>query len=127
VKFLAAHFSSAFSLSHIQIFCSASSFQAPSIYVLTLNKLYSTSKAYRSRVSCHVKYKKLLAMEQFYCILYTKYIKERETQISSVHKFLLWNYSCSNKKLNSVAWVRERTIPAEQPPLIVEVSANFCW
>jgi hypothetical protein len=29
-------------------------------------------------------------------------------------------------KLNSVAWVRERTIPTEWPPLVVEVSANFC-
>jgi hypothetical protein len=29
-------------------------------------------------------------------------------------------------KLNSVALVRERTIPTERPPLIGEVSANFC-
>jgi hypothetical protein len=28
-------------------------------------------------------------------------------------------------KLNFVAWVRERTIPAERPPLVSEVSANF--
>ena len=27
--------------------------------------------------------------------------------------------------LNSVALVRERTIPTEQPPLVGEVSANF--
>jgi hypothetical protein len=27
---------------------------------------------------------------------------------------------------NSVAWVRERTIPTERPPLIGEVNANFC-
>jgi hypothetical protein len=27
---------------------------------------------------------------------------------------------------NSVAWVLERTIPAERPPLVGEVSANFC-
>jgi hypothetical protein len=26
---------------------------------------------------------------------------------------------------NSVAWVRERTIPTERPPLVREVSANF--
>jgi hypothetical protein len=30
------------------------------------------------------------------------------------------------KKLNSVALVRERTIPTERPPLVDEVSANFC-
>ena len=29
-------------------------------------------------------------------------------------------------KLNSVALVRERTIPTEQPPPVGEVSANFC-
>jgi hypothetical protein len=28
-------------------------------------------------------------------------------------------------KLNSVAWVRERTIPTKRPPLVVEVSADF--
>jgi len=29
-------------------------------------------------------------------------------------------------KKNSVALVRERTIPTERPPLVGEVSANFC-
>jgi len=29
-------------------------------------------------------------------------------------------------KLNSVALVRTRTIPTERPPLVGEVSANFC-
>jgi hypothetical protein len=27
---------------------------------------------------------------------------------------------------NSVAWVRKQTIPTERPPLVGEVSANFC-
>jgi hypothetical protein len=30
-----------------------------------------------------------------------------------------------NRKTNSVAWVRERTIPTERTPLVGEVSANF--
>jgi hypothetical protein len=30
------------------------------------------------------------------------------------------------KKLHSVAVVRKRTIPTERPPLVGEVSANFC-
>jgi hypothetical protein len=30
------------------------------------------------------------------------------------------------KKLNSMVWVRERTIPTERPPLVGEVIANFC-
>jgi hypothetical protein len=29
-------------------------------------------------------------------------------------------------KLNSVAVARKRTIPTERPPLVGEVSANFC-
>jgi hypothetical protein len=29
------------------------------------------------------------------------------------------------KKLNSVVFVRKRTIPTERPPLVGEVSANF--
>jgi hypothetical protein len=28
-------------------------------------------------------------------------------------------------KKNSMVWVRERTIPTERPPLVVEVIANF--
>jgi hypothetical protein len=32
----------------------------------------------------------------------------------------------NNLKLNSVALVRKRTIPTERPPLVGEVSANFC-
>jgi hypothetical protein len=31
----------------------------------------------------------------------------------------------SLKKLNSMVWVRERTIPTERPPLVGEVGANF--
>jgi hypothetical protein len=30
------------------------------------------------------------------------------------------------KKLNSMVWVRERTIPIERPPLVGEVTANSC-
>jgi hypothetical protein len=29
-------------------------------------------------------------------------------------------------KLNSMVWVRERTIPTERPPLVGEVIANLC-
>jgi len=44
----------------------------------------------------------------------------------------MWNTSnCEHYielklKLNSVALVRERTIPTERPPLVGEVGANFC-
>jgi hypothetical protein len=34
-------------------------------------------------------------------------------------------YRNKNKTTNSVAWVCERTIPTERPPLLGEVSANF--
>jgi hypothetical protein len=36
-------------------------------------------------------------------------------------------YVSFRQKLNSVALVRKRTIPTELPPLVGEVSANFCW
>jgi hypothetical protein len=35
------------------------------------------------------------------------------------------NHNIFLLKLNSVALVREQTIPTEQPPLVGEVSANF--
>jgi hypothetical protein len=46
--------------------------------------------------------------------------------------FVLWiKYASKGKlklklKLNSVALVRERTIPTERSPPVGEVSANFC-
>jgi hypothetical protein len=38
----------------------------------------------------------------------------------------LLNLCYAKLKLNSVALVRERTIPPERPPPVDEVSANFC-
>jgi len=37
-----------------------------------------------------------------------------------------WHNNLTKTKLNSVALVRERTIPTERPPPVGEVSANFC-
>jgi hypothetical protein len=31
-----------------------------------------------------------------------------------------------HKELNSVTWVRERTMPTERPPLVCKLSAKFC-
>jgi len=43
------------------------------------------------------------------------------------YKLLLQeNYVEYKTKLNSVALVRERTVPTERPPPVGEVSANFC-
>jgi hypothetical protein len=44
-------------------------------------------------------------------------------------RIMLHDYEHSSipiNKTNSVALVRARTIPTEQPPLVGEVSANFC-
>jgi hypothetical protein len=38
----------------------------------------------------------------------------------------MWYRRAKKLKLNSVSWVRERTIPTERPPFVGEVSANFC-
>jgi hypothetical protein len=35
-------------------------------------------------------------------------------------------FSLSKKKINSMVWVRKRTISTERPPLAGEVTANFC-
>jgi hypothetical protein len=45
-----------------------------------------------------------------------------ETNI--IHRFK--RQGDSKHTTNAVALVRERTIPAERPPLVGEVSANFC-
>jgi hypothetical protein len=42
-------------------------------------------------------------------------------------RVLIWHLlKCTEKTTNSVALVRERTILAERPPLVGEVSTNFC-
>jgi hypothetical protein len=50
-----------------------------------------------------------------------------EKTYKTLHSELnLPHLSMNDKKLNSVALVRERTIPTERPPLVDEVSAKFC-
>jgi hypothetical protein len=43
-----------------------------------------------------------------------------------LRNFVKVNQSRNKYKTNSLAWVRERTIPTERPPRVGEVSANFC-
>jgi hypothetical protein len=43
-----------------------------------------------------------------------------------LYLLLFWDRNTTKLKLNSMVWVRERTIPTEQPPLVGEVIANFC-
>jgi hypothetical protein len=47
-------------------------------------------------------------------------------QIRSTNNNNKNNDDNNNNNNNSVALVRERTIPTERPPLVGEVSANFC-
>jgi hypothetical protein len=51
-----------------------------------------------------------------------KYTKKQEV-VGRINRLLSIHFL---KKLNSVAWVPERTIPTERPSLVGEVSANFC-
>jgi hypothetical protein len=52
--------------------------------------------------------------------------------LTSIYMHCFMGKNVKNKILpepnekNSVAWVRERTIPTERQPLVGEVSANFC-
>jgi hypothetical protein len=46
--------------------------------------------------------------------------------IRSVKPLYVLIFNDKTKKLNSMVWVRERTIPTERPLLVGEVIANFC-
>jgi hypothetical protein len=48
------------------------------------------------------------------------------TQSKTVSCSTLCKYCYYKKNLKSVALARKRTIPTERPPLVGEVSANFC-
>jgi hypothetical protein len=50
----------------------------------------------------------------------------RNMKVITVQNYLSFSWRCK-KATCSVAWVRERTIPTERPPLVGEVSANFLW
>jgi hypothetical protein len=52
--------------------------------------------------------------------------KLRYTYIAGIMTSLLVQQPSGQLKLNSMALVRERTIPTERPPSVGEVSANFC-
>jgi hypothetical protein len=47
----------------------------------------------------------------------------KTTHLNKIHHMKL--YKQKQRKIR--AWVRERTIPTEVPPLGGEVSANVCW
>jgi hypothetical protein len=46
--------------------------------------------------------------------------------ISPLHVSAIAGHLQAEYTINSVAFVHERTIPTQQPPLVNEVSANFC-
>jgi hypothetical protein len=57
-------------------------------------------------------------------------IKSKKNYISPPLQLLFSGFPSPSrshvKKKNSMVWVRERTIPTEQPPLVDEVIDNFC-
>ena len=59
-------------------------------------------------------------MSRHYCIIL------RELLVSTLLSYTNVSMQLLVTKLNSVALVRERTIPTERPPPVGEVSANFC-
>jgi hypothetical protein len=51
--------------------------------------------------------------------------KQKQKKLNTTFMVNTFSLNLRDKK-NSVALVRERTIPTERPPLVDEVSANFC-
>jgi hypothetical protein len=88
-----------------------------------LTTLWASAACYRDR--------------QLYPLFYLWHIRVYSTLFSCTQLYpksrfkgrLTYLLSClldrGNWNLNSLAWVRERTIPTERPPLVGEVSANF--
>jgi hypothetical protein len=62
------------------------------------------------------------------CLLVTSsdFSTTKYAPLQSFISCLRLSISSRNFKQNSVALVRKRTIPNERPPLVGEVSANFC-
>jgi hypothetical protein len=55
-----------------------------------------------------------------------KATKDPKRQLCQPAALTNGRFKVLKKKKNSVARVRDRTIPTERPPLVVEVSAKFC-
>jgi hypothetical protein len=60
-----------------------------------------------------------------------RYFPQCPTHATTTTSTLCFHFACPNllhiqTKVNSVVLVRERTILTERPPLVGEVSANFC-
>jgi hypothetical protein len=54
-------------------------------------------------------------------------LKHTKLDLLIMRGTIFWTLTSFLKnKTNSVVWVRERTIPTEEPQLVGEVSANFC-
>jgi hypothetical protein len=58
--------------------------------------------------------------------MYRKLCRKRVGLFSQLFKGIHEVVSMLKTKLNSVAWVRERTISTDRPPFVGEISANFC-
>jgi len=59
-------------------------------------------------------------MFRHYCVILRDFV------VSILPRYTNMSNPVVGNKLNSVALVRERTIPTERPPPVGEVSSNFC-
>jgi hypothetical protein len=78
----------------------------------------------RFELHFHIPYAALFCSFRFTIIDHGNPDNNLESSCTS-DTFALITYT-KNEKLNSVALARKRTIPTERPPLVGEVSANFC-
>ena len=97
------------------------------------NSVYYHTRPYERQIcilySCLLKF---LYIDQFYVIFIAHFLGFCFCKICG--RRVTRGFDCGTSraifplitKLNSVALVRERTIPTERPPPVGEVSANFC-
>jgi hypothetical protein len=64
-----------------------------------------------------------LSLQYTFIVIYILFYQQFADNFTS--DFIYQKYKQTNKQTNSVVWVRERTIPTEQPPLVGKGSPNF--
>ena len=95
-----------------------------------LGELAATLSLFQDKIKISVLIEKHTGITSQNVILIFPVAKKSQSALSAFFPFcdrlISHPYKTLGKSKNSVALVRERTIPTERPPPVGEVSANFC-